>query len=158
MTIQCLLLSIACSGITLAGCIPITGNCILGRDLAGVDPRLSALPASLTVGYAPAPGTKRVFTPLELQRLAKANRIPPADYNDICFELPMRHLTQEDATAAMRRSLPAEAVLKIVELESLDVPAGTLEFPVETLEPTAVATHGVQVWRGHVKYAETRLL
>jgi flagella basal body P-ring formation protein FlgA len=163
MTIQCLLLSIACSGIAcseiaLGGCIPITGNRILGRDLAGADPRFSALPATLTVGYAPAPGTKRVFTPLELQRLAKANRIPAGDYGDICFELPMRHLTEEDATTAMRRSLPPEAVLKIVELESLDIPAGTLEFPIETLEPTPVANHGVQVWRGHVRYAETRLL
>jgi flagella basal body P-ring formation protein FlgA len=158
MTIQCLLLSMVCSGMAFAGCIPITGNRILGRDLAGADPRFSALPATLTVGYAPAPGTKRVFTPLELQRLAKANRIPAADYNDICFELPMRRLTEEDATAAMRRSLPAEAVLKIVELESLDIPVGTLEFPLEALEPTAIATHGVQLWRGHVKYAETRLL
>jgi flagella basal body P-ring formation protein FlgA len=162
MTIQCLLLSIACSGTVFAGCIPTTGNRILGRDLAGADARFSALPATLTVGYAPAPGTKRVFTPLELQRLAKANRLPAAGYgagyNDICFELPMRHLTEEDAMAAMRHSLPPEAVLKIVELESLEIPAGMLEFPIETLEPTAVATHGVQLWRGHVRYAETRLL
>jgi flagella basal body P-ring formation protein FlgA len=53
----------------------------------------------------------------------------------------------------MRRSLPAEADLKIVELESLDVPAGMLEFPVEGLEPPS---HGIQLWRGHVKYAESR--
>ena len=163
MTIQCMLLGVVCSGIAcsaiaFAGCIPITGNRILGRDLAGADPRFSALPATLTVGYAPAPGTKRVFTPMELQRLANANRLPAAEYGDVCFELPMHHLTEEDATAAMRRSLPAEAVLKIVELQSLDIPAGMLEFPIETLEPTAVAMHGVQLWRGHVRYAETRLL
>jgi flagella basal body P-ring formation protein FlgA len=157
MTIQCLLLSIACAGISFAGCVPITGNRILGRDLAGVDGRFSALPATLTVGYAPAPGTKRVFTALELQRLAKANGIAAAGYGDICFELPMSHLMEEEATAAMRRSLPVEAVLKIIELESLDIPAGMLEFPIETLEPTAVANHGVQIWRGHVRYAETRL-
>jgi flagella basal body P-ring formation protein FlgA len=158
MTIQCLLLGVACSGISFGGCIPITANRILGRDLAGADARFSAIPATLTVGYAPAPGTKRVFTPLELQRLARANRIPPADYGGICFELAMRHLTEEEAAAAMRRSLPPEAVLKIVELESLDIPAGALEFPIETLEPSAVATHGVQLWRGRVRYAETRLL
>jgi flagella basal body P-ring formation protein FlgA len=157
MTIQCLLLGVACSGIAFSGCIPITGNRILGRDLAGADPRFSALPATLTVGYAPAPGTKRVFTLLELQRLARVNGIRPADYDDICFELPMRHLTEEDATTAMRRSLPAEAALKIIELQTLDIPSGVLEFPVETLEPATAATHGVQVWRGHVRYAETRL-
>jgi len=161
MTIQCVLLgivcsTIACSAIAFAGCIPVTGNRILGRDLAGADFRFSALPATLTVGYAPAPGTKRVYTAPELQRLARANGIPGADYGDICFELPMSRLTEEDATAAMHRSLPVDAVLKIVELESLDIPSGMLEFPVETLEPAAGATHGVQLWRGRVRYAETR--
>lgn len=148
-----MLLLAAFSGVALAGCIPVAGNRILGRDLALADPRFSALPATLTIGFAPAPGAKRVYTAAELQRIARTNGIPVAGTEDICFELPMLRLTVEDATVAMRRSLPAEANLKIVELESLDVPAGLLEFPVEALEPP---NHGVQLWRGDVKYAETR--
>ena len=163
---RCLLLevtflSIACfsvarSGVAPAVCMPVTGTRILGRDLAGADPRFSALPETLAVGFIPAPGTKRVYASLELQRLARANGIPVTAFEDICFELPMLRLKEEDATAAMRRSLPAEAVLKIVELASFDVPAGLLEFPIEGLEPPAPANYGVQLWRGHVKYAGTR--
>jgi flagella basal body P-ring formation protein FlgA len=147
---------IVCSGVALAACLPVTGNRILGRDLAGADPQFSALPATLAVGFIPAPGTTRVYATLELQRLARANGIPVAAFGSICFELPMLRLTGEDATASMRQSLPPEAVLKIVELSNFDVPAGLIEFPIEGLEPPAPASHGVQFWRGHVTYAETR--
>ena len=34
------------------------------------------------------------------------------EYDGICFEIPMRRLTEEDASIAMRRSLPAEADLE----------------------------------------------
>jgi len=153
---KCLLLLTASYGVALAGCVPVTGNRILGRDLALADPRFSALPASLTIGFAPAPGTKRIYSALELQRLARANGVSIGSPEDVCFELPMLHLTEEDAIAAMRRSLPAEAALKIAELAKFDVPAGLLEFPIEGLEPPAAANHGTQLWRGSVKYAETR--
>jgi flagella basal body P-ring formation protein FlgA len=153
---KCILFLAVYSGIAFAGCIPITGNRILGRDLALADPHFSALPASLTVGFTPAPGTKRIYSILELQRLARANGISLIGPGDICFELPMGRLTEEDATSSMRRSLPTEAALKIIELAKIDVPAGLLEFPIEGLEQPAPTNHGVQLWRGHVKYAETR--
>jgi flagella basal body P-ring formation protein FlgA len=70
----------------------------------------------------------------------------------------MLHLTEEDAAVAMRRSLPAEAGLKILELANFDVPAGLLEFPIEGLQPPEASNHGAQLWRGHMKYAETRRL
>jgi hypothetical protein len=151
-----LLFLVAGSGIALGGCIPVTGNRILGRDLALADPRFSALPANLTIGFTPAPGTKRIYAVPELQLLARANGIAVTSPEAVCFELPMVPLTEENATAAMRRSLPAEAALKIVELAHFEVPAGLLEFPVEGLEPPAASNHGVQLWRGHVRYAETR--
>jgi len=153
---KCLLLLTAGSAVAFAGCIPVTGNRILGRDLAFADSRFSVLPASLTVGFTPAPATRRVFAALELQRLARANGISAGSFEDICFELPMLRLKEEDVEAAMRRSLPAQATLKIVELASLDVPAGLVEFPKEGLEPPAASNHGVQLWRGNVKYADTR--
>src|ERR1035441_5596083 len=153
---KCLLFLAVYSISTFAGCIPITGNRILGRDLALADPHFSALPASLTVGFTPAPGTKRTYSVIELQQLARANGISVIGPENICFELPMLRLTEEDATLAMRHSLPADATLKIIELAKFDVPAGLLEFPIEGLELPAPANPGVQLWRGHVKYAETR--
>ena len=156
-----LLLLTAISGIAgslHAVCLPVNGNRILGRDLALADPRFSTLPESLAIGFTPAPGTRRVFATLELQRIARANGIPIDAFEDICFELPMLRLKEEDVTAAMRRSLPADATLRIVEMANFDVPVGPLEFPLEALEPPGTLNRGVQLWRGTVKYAETRRL
>ncbi len=174
MSIRFLLVTVtALSGTAFAGCLPVAGNRILGRDLALADARFSALPATLTVGFAPSPGARRVYTAAELQRLARANGIPMDDAAEICFELPMRQIRAEDALAAMRRSLPPEVAspapdlkkvsdlrkapdLKIVELEDVLAPAGDLEFPMDGLEPSGPKDSGTQLWRGYVKYAESR--
>lgn len=155
MTIRLLLLA-GISGAAFAACLPISGSRILGRDLALADSRFSGLPASLAVGFAPAPGAKRVYAAAELQRLARANGFEVNDASQICFEIPMRPLTAEDAAAAMRRAIPADAALTIEELSKSDLPAGQLEFPIAGLEPTAPGAQGVQMWRGYVRYAESR--
>jgi flagella basal body P-ring formation protein FlgA len=144
------------AGLTIAACLPVTGGRILGRDLAAADARFSALPATLTVGFAPAPGTQRIYSAADLQHIARANGIPAADFAGVCFELPLHRLSEADAVVAMRRALPADASLKIVELAPVDVPAGDTEFPIEGIEPPAPSSRGVQLWRGYVKYAETR--
>ena len=151
-----LILMSVSAGLGCGTCLPITGGRILGRDLAMADARFAALPATLTVGFPPMPGAQRIYTAADLQHLARVNGIQPAGFTDICFELPMRRLAEADASAAMRRTLPAEAELKIVELAGVDVPAGTVEFPLEGIEPPTPSSHGIQLWRGYVKYAETR--
>jgi flagellar basal body P-ring formation protein FlgA len=151
-----LLLAAALPSLAFAGCFPVTGPRILARDLALADSRFSALPSTLAVGFAPDPGGKRVYTAAELERVTRANGVRLENLGDICFELPMLHVREEDAEAAMRHSLPADAELKIVELAKSDVPAGQLEFPLDGLEPPSPAAPGTQLWRGYVKYAETR--
>ena len=150
------LLALVCAWVAFAGCQPVTGNRILGRDLALADPRFAALPSSITVGYAPSPGVKRTFAAAELARLAAVNGIRLNDPVDVCFELPMIQVSEDDAVAAMRRSLPTQAGLKIIEHSTGEVPAGQLEFPIGGLEPANPATPDRQLWRGYVKYAETR--
>jgi flagella basal body P-ring formation protein FlgA len=156
MTKRFVLAALLSCTVASAACIPVIGSRILGSDLARADPHFSPLPATLAVGFTPAPGTKRVFTGLELQRLARGNGMSVDNPPDICFELQMRHVTEKDAAAAMRMSLPADASLKILELASFDVPMGPLEFPVTGLQPPAPADHGAQLWRGRVKYAGNR--
>jgi flagella basal body P-ring formation protein FlgA len=151
-----LLLAAALPSLALAGCFPVTGPRILARDLALADSRFSALPSTLAVGFAPDPGSKRIYAAAELERLARANGIRLENPADICFELPLLHVREEDAEAAMRHSLPTDAELKIVELAKSDVPAGQLEFPLDGLEPASPAAPGIQLWRGYVKYADTR--
>jgi flagella basal body P-ring formation protein FlgA len=153
--------TVAFPAISFAGCLPVAGNRILGRDLARADVRFSALPADLTVGFAPSPGASRIYPAAELERLARADGILLSDPREICFELTMTQLQQNDVAAAMLRALPLELEvkaqdLKIVELSKLPVPAGQIEFPLEGLEPAGPTSAGVQLWRGYVKYADTR--
>lgn len=137
-------------------CIPVTGDRILGRDLARADARFSALPATLTIAYAPSPATQRIFASAELLRIARANGITVTNPDEICFEVPMQPITEEEALLAMRRSLPPGAALNIVEMQKTGVPAGEIEFPVAGLEPAAPGAQGVQLWRGFVRYTPTR--
>ncbi len=135
-----------------AACLPVTGDRILGRDLALADAAFAALPANLTVAYAPAPGTKRAFAQAELARIARANNIKTAIPEEICFEIPMHEIEDTDVLSSMRRSLTADAELSLVELPRTVVPVGRLEFPLTGLEP---AVKGARIWRGFITYGET---
>jgi flagella basal body P-ring formation protein FlgA len=135
-----------------AACLPVSGDRIRGRDLALAIPVFAALPANLTVAYAPAPGAKRVFAQAELGRIARANNINTAISEEVCFEIPMHEIEDTDVLSSMRRSLTADAELSLVELPRTAVPVGRLEFPLTGLEP---AVKGTRIWRGFVTYGET---
>jgi flagella basal body P-ring formation protein FlgA len=143
----------------LAGCLPVSGDRILGRDLASIDARFAPLPASLTIGSAPVPGTRRVFAVAELTRLARAHGIELSDPVEACFEVPLAPIDAGEALREMRRALPG-ADIALVELSKSLVPAGSLEFPVTGLEAPAVAEPSIepriQLWRGYVRYTSTR--
>ena len=144
------LIRLACAG----GCMPVTGDRILGRDLALAEPALAGLPATFVVGFAPVPGERRTLATAELSRIARSNGIHAGELPEVCFELPLRRLESAAVAAAMLRGLPAGVQLEIVELGKVDVPPGDVEFPVAGLEPADTA--GSRMWRGWVRYANTR--
>lgn len=152
-----LCLALAASISSLVGaCRPIAGDRITGKDLADADPRFAGLPASLIVGYAAPPGSRRTFSPAELARIARGSRVDAVDLDGLCFEIPMRPFTAEEAAAGMRRSLPAEATLRVVEVSRADIPPGEIEFPISSLEPPSPVERGVRMWRGSVRYSTNR--
>lgn len=143
-----LLLLTLLSGTAFSACLPVASSRILGRDLALADPRYAALPSTAIAGFNAEPGQTRTFTAAELQRLARVNGVHVDDPVDICVEFPLRQWTKDDVATAMRRVLPADATLEVLEIQSTATPAGELEFRLDGLEPPGV-------WRGHVKYAGT---
>lgn len=151
-----LLILISLAPAALAACLPVTSGKITARDLALADPRYAALPATLTVGFAPAPGTRRVFAASELSRIARANGLLLRDAIDICFEFPLRQVSLDDASSAMHRSLPADAELRVLEIAATGMPAGDVEFPATGLDPSQPGSDGAQLWQGFVRYAGTR--
>jgi flagella basal body P-ring formation protein FlgA len=136
------------AGTASPACVPVATSRITGRDLALADPRFAALPSTLVAGFNAEPGKSRIFTGSELQRLAKTNGLVIDQPSDLCFQFPINQLTAENAIAAMRRVLPTEATLDLLEIQSTPVPEGVLEFPLAGLEPGGT-------WRGYVKFAES---
>ena len=154
-----LLLLLALPVIVPARCLPVTGDRIVGADLAATDKKFASLPASLQLGYAPAPGANRVFTAIELQRIARTNGIQAADFTDVCFEIPLHVPADVEFVQSMRPALPADATLRFVDMSRAAIPSGRLEFPLSGLEPPAIGNSGgtgAQLWRGFVQYTDTR--
>jgi flagella basal body P-ring formation protein FlgA len=151
-----LLLFLTLPAVVSARCLPITGDRILGANLALADKKFASLPATLQLGYAPSPGASRIFTAIELQRVARANGIQAADFADVCFEIPVHVPTDAEFAEAIRPALPAEASLRLVDMARTAIPSGKLQFPLSGLEPPAVGNDGAQLWRGFVQYTDTR--
>ncbi len=154
---KCLFLFLIICSIGASGaCLPVTGDRILGRDLALADTHFSGLPAALQLGYAPAPGVARVFAVAELRRIAHANGIAWADGPEVCFEVPMHVPSDTEFIESMQHSLPQSATLRLTDMGRSAIPAGKIEFPLSGLEPAALGSDGVQLWRGLVQYTNTR--
>ena len=150
-----LLLFLTLPAIVSARCLSVTGDRIFGADLASADAKLASLPAALQLGYAPFPGASRVFTAVELQRIARTNGIQAADLTDICFEIPVHVPADSEFVDVMRLALPADATLRLVDMARAAIPSGKIRFPLSGLEPPAVGNNGA-LWRGFVQYTDTR--
>lgn len=152
----CWLFWCALPAVLSAACRPVTGDRILGRDLAQANPAFAALPALAQFGYAPAPGSTRTLPVTELQRIARANGIALDNPGEICFEIPLHPPSESDFADAMRRSLPSAAAVRIVDMTHAPLPTGRIDFPLSGLEPAATGNGGIEMWRGFVQYTETR--
>lgn len=139
-------------------CLPVSGDRILARDIASAVPALSALPGNTILGYAPVPGSVRIFTVLELTSIVRTHRLPQVPITtEVCFTVPLAaHLDQAGVVAAMRQVLPDKAALAIVELPTFPVPVGDVVFAIEALEPPQPIDPELQTWRGYVRYGGNR--
>lgn len=128
-------------------CFPVDGPKLLARHVAAAVPDFSQLAPDTQLGFSPVPGAVRRVRAEELLRMASAHSLtlaPPAE--GACFEWPMAPLDSGETLLAMRRSLPQEAQLEIVELSRISVPKGEITFPLDQLK--------TGMWRGHVRYGE----
>jgi len=150
-----LLLLLLAPGALSAECRPVTGDRLLGRDLALADARFSALPETSSYGYAPQPGFPRVLSAPELQSIARAAGIKATGFSDICFEIPLHVPIDTEVLNSLRPALPPDASLRLLDMGRTPIPSGKMEFPLTGLEPPA-STDSAQLWRGFVQYTDTR--
>jgi len=134
-----------------AECVPVSGERILAADMARVVPAFAGLAPELALGFAPSPGSRRVYNAAELVRLAKRYGLALEPGAAACFVRPMETLTRERVAAALKKVMPA-AQIEIVDFSRQPAPPGELQFPADGLD-VEPSSHAPLLWRGAIRAA-----
>ncbi len=147
------------SMMTNGPCEMIANDRILGEDLAKALPVfMNKIPGDTVIGFSPAPGTRRVFKSLELQRLAAPYGVAVAENAEACFEWRLQTLTDDSVRAAIRESLQSPgATINVLAISRTQAPAGKISFPISGLLASTLTGPDTPVtWRGEVLYHGSR--
>ena len=140
------------------GCLPIQEDKIYARDVAAAVGDYSNVPADFALGYAPAPGVRRVFKAEVLERLARNQGVVLENLPDVCFERAMATLQPAEVLEAMRSAWGSGDVN--MELKSFTpqiAPQGTVVFSRTGLQlPLGSDPKAEVIWRGYVLYGNNR--
>ena len=136
----------------------VSGDQILGADLAGVLPAFAAMPRDTVIGSSPAPGSRRIFELTELKRIGARYGISVQSDARACFEWRLRPIAEEEVRAAIRESLKVpEARIDILAMSSGPAPEGKLIFPRSGVAAATNTDPSTPVtWRGYVSYGSSR--
>jgi len=136
-------------------CHVVTGDRILGSDLAAASPLLASLPPGLTIGNAPQPGARRFFEAEELARIARNSGITGSGFETVCLERLTEPLAPARIIEAMRKTLGVPgAEIEILDQSKFPVPRGELVFPRELLPQPGSGDSAI--WNGYVDYSGGR--
>ena len=145
------------------GCLPIQDERIYARDVAAVLPAFAGVAADFTLGYTPAPGTRRVFKGDALERLARNQGVTAEALPDICFERAMATLESEEILKAMHEALGtgnlsgSDVRMELRSFSPQIAPQGKVVFPRTGLQLPATSDPQAEVlWRGYVIYGNNR--
>jgi len=140
------------------GCLPVQDDRIYARDLTAAIPAFAGVPPDFALGYAPAPGTRRVFKAAALDRLALNQGVALESSTDVCFERSMATLEAHEILEALHTAWNGPDVN--MELRSWSpqiAPQGKVVFPRTGLQMPALSDPQAEVvWRGYVIYGNNR--
>jgi flagella basal body P-ring formation protein FlgA len=140
-----------------AGCRAVAGERILAGDLAAEVAEFAAVPAEVEIGWAPAPGARRLMSRTEIERLGARHGLTVAGGGRlVCFERQLAPLDAGRVRAALEQALAGEnARLEVVDHLRAPAPEGVIEFPPLGLTRWVASRAGV-IWRGRVRYGAGR--
>ena len=140
---------------TAMACAPVEGDRILARDVAAAQPALSLWPPDTELGFAPAPGLRRVFRAAELVRLGRRQGIETTSAGDLCVERPIVPLSADSLYSALLLAVgDPSARIQMLDWSHYPVPHGKLEFPRTAAFPDGSGPDAPVLWKGFVQYGE----
>jgi flagella basal body P-ring formation protein FlgA len=142
-------------------CWPVQDDRIYARDVAAAIPAFAGVAADFALGYAPAPGTRRVFKGDALKRLALNQGVAAEVMEavpDVCFERAMETLQAAEILEAMRSAWSGPNVrLELRSFSPQIAPRGTVVFPRTGVQLPATSDPQADVlWHGYVVYGNNR--
>ena len=144
----------------LAACLPLRGDGdqITAADLAAGEPAFGQIPPQTTLGPAPLPGARRVFTVTELQRMAEHYGLSASPQRPVCLERTVAPLDPARLLEAMQTALGVpDARIEIVEYSRFPAPQGAMEFARGDLgTPPPGRAQTAVLWKGSVRYGGGR--
>ncbi len=157
-----------------AACVAVSGDRIAARDLAPAAGAFLALPPGTDLGYAPVPGSRRIFRAAEIDRLLRRavgtkDGGPSGEPGDsektgaagtggaageVCVVRDMDALTPEALRAALAEAVGDPRVaIELVEWSRYPAPSGKIEFPRAGI---AAANGTAVLWHGYIGYGTGR--
>jgi len=143
-------------------CLPVQDDRIYARDVAAAVPAFSSVAADFALGYAPAPGLRRVFKGAALEKLALNQGVTQGVTGealpDVCFERAMATLQAGQILEAMRRTWnDADVRMELRSFTPQTAPQGEVVFPRTGVQlPTTSDPQAEVLWRGYVVYGNNR--
>jgi flagella basal body P-ring formation protein FlgA len=140
------------------GCLPIQDDRIYARDVTAAIPAFAGVPGDFALGYAPAPGTRRVFKGAALDRVALNQGVTLESSPDVCFERAMATLEEREIVEALHTAWNGpEVTMELRSWSPKIAPQGKVVFPRTGLQMPAVSDPQAEfVWRGYVLYGNNR--
>jgi flagellar basal body P-ring formation protein FlgA len=140
-----------------AGCVTVSSDRILARDLRDAVPFLQELDPDTSLGFSPLPGTQRVLSVRDLSLVAERHGLTMSSgplISSVCVERAIRLIAREEMKAALVAALSvADAQLELIEYSEQPAPPGRLEFRRAGLnKPPPSAPDTPVLWRGRLIY------
>lgn len=151
---------IAFVAMATAGCLEVGSDRILAGDLVDSVPLLRPLDPATVVGFAPVPGTQRIFSGRELALFARQHDLTPDPgiiLPSVCVLRAAHPVSLDDLKAVLIRSLNLpSAIVDVVEYSNQPLGMGRLEFPLSGLNrPPGDAPDSAVIWRGRLIYDQS---
>jgi flagella basal body P-ring formation protein FlgA len=153
-----ILISLVLAALARAGCVAVSSDQIMARDLRDAVPSLQKLAPETPLGFSPLPGTQRILSTRELTLIAHRHGLTliSGDGNmpSVCVERAAGRISREDMQAALIAALNTpNAQLVLIEFSEQPVPLGRLEFRRSGLnKPHLEAPDAPVLWRGRLIY------
>ncbi len=144
--------------LTPDGCHKIQSDMIFARDVAAVFPAFAQVPGDFPLGYLLTSGEPRILRGVDLQRIAKNQRLELDGIPDVCFARE----TFVPQAGQLREAMLAElnfagAKIEVLSWSQHPASAGELVFPRSGLQlPPGSAVPPEVLWHGYVRYSGDR--